>query len=528
MKTNYILEGSVLDRLKDIEDESIQCVVTSPPYWGLRDYGEDDQLGLEETPGEFVDNLVKVFREVKRVLRKDGTVWLNLGDSYMSSGYGMSESNDPKNNKTKNMNKRDKKECKYCKKKYLATKNQKFCSKQCAGVDNTPRIKKGILKPKDLAGIPWRVALALQSDGWYLRQDIIWHKPNPMPESVQDRCTKSHEYIFLLTKSAKYFYDVDALREKSTTGEHTRNRASNFKKNSQIDGRYVGGGRKEIIEYDGTRNKRSVWTIDKYGSVDNESKHRQGMHKNRGQSVVVERPNLPNQKEFVDFIRDKTNAKNLSEDSGIKLSKVEHWFRYDESGFAYPTIEDRSTIREYLDDWSEGFKDIDDKMTYLEHHLDTIDSNPKGRNKRSVWTITTKPYKEAHFAKFPPELPELCIKAGCPEKVCKKCRNPVIKESFRENKLNVGYGNQHTPSGTHKKIGGKYQKFIEENPKKVIEKPTCDCDVGFEGGIVLDPFFGSGTTGWIAQRLGRKWIGVELNPEYIKIAEKRFMQLELF
>ena len=193
MKTNYILEGSVLDRLKDIEDESIQCVVTSPPYWGLRDYGEDDQLGLEETPGEFVDNLVKVFREVKRVLRKDGTVWLNLGDSYMSSGYGMSESNDPKNNKTKNMNKRDKKECKYCKKKYLATKNQKFCSKQCAGVDNTPRIKKGILKPKDLAGIPWRVALALQSDGWYLRQYIIWHKPNPMPESVQDRCTKAHE-----------------------------------------------------------------------------------------------------------------------------------------------------------------------------------------------------------------------------------------------------------------------------------------------------------------------------------------------
>ena len=404
MKTNHILQGSVFDRLKDIEDESIQCVVTSPPYWGLRDYGEDDQLGLEETPEEFVDNLVKMFREVKRVLREDGTVWLNLGDSYIGGGRGYD----------------------YCKDGTVQMAHIK------AGVKyGKPTGKIKGLKAKDLCGIPWRVAFALQSDGWYLRQDIIWHKPNPMPESVQDRCTKAHEYIFLLTKSAKYFYDVDAVREPCETKENIP--AKNYLNNS------------------------------KYGDVDNESKHRQGMHKDRGQSVVVERPNLPNQKEFVDFIRDKTNAKNLSEDSGIKLSKVEHWFRYDESGFAYPTIEDWSTIREYLDDWSEGFKDIDDKMTYLEHHLDTIDSNQKGRNKRSVWTITTKPYKGAHFATFPPELPELCIKAG-----------------------------------------------------------------SREGDIVLDPFFGSGTTGWVAQRLGRKWIGIELNPEYVKIAEKRFIQQELF
>ena len=274
MKTNYILEGSVFDRLKDIEDESIQCVVTSPPYWGLRDYGEHEQLGLEETPEEFVDNLVKMFREIKRVLREDGTVWLNLGDSYFgSSGQG--------------------------------GKTEKQTTN--IGSYHSHTRKSNTLKTKDLCGIPWRVAFALQSDGWYLRQDIIWHKPNPMPESVQDRCTKAHEYIFLLTKSAKYFYDVDAVKEEST------------------------------------------------------------------------------------------------------------------------------------------------------------DDTDSLRNKRSVWTITTKPYKEAHFATFPPELPELCIKAG-----------------------------------------------------------------SREGDIVLDPFFGSGTTGWVAQRLGRKWIGVELNPEYIKIAEKRFMQLELF
>ena len=316
MKTNYILEGSVFDRLKDIEDESIQCVVTSPPYWGLRDYGEDEQLGLEETPEEFVDNLVKMFREVKRVLREDGTVWLNLGDSYIGGGRGYD----------------------YCKDGTVQMAHIK------AGVKyGKPTGKIKGLKAKDLCGIPWRVAFALQSDGWYLRQDIIWHKPNPMPESVQDRCTKSHEYIFLLTKSAKYFYDADAIRE--PVSEISLKRA----------------------EYG--------WDCDR-PSTKNASMNGKGIHtKKMGNRFV----------------------------------------------------------------------------------------NPDGRNKRSVWTITTKPYKGAHFATFPPELPELCIKAG-----------------------------------------------------------------SREGEIVLDPFFGSGTTGWVAQRLGRKWIGVELNPEYIKIAEKRFMQMELF
>ena len=309
MKTNYILEGSVFDRLKDIEDETIQCVVTSPPYWGLRDYGEHEQLGLEETPEEFVDNLVKMFREVKRVLRKDGTIWLNLGDSYFSQGTNMDRNWD---NRQKNFSK------------------------------GKPKINlnHNILKQKDLCGIPWRVAFALQSDGWYLRQDIIWHKPNPMPESVQDRCTKSHEYIFLLTKSANYFYDADAVREPVAESSIGR------------------------------------------------------LNQNIDQQVGTTRAN------------------------GGKKSNG---------------------------------------------NLKAVGDIEKGRNKRSVWTITTKPYKEAHFAVFPPELPELCIKAG-----------------------------------------------------------------SREGDIILDPFFGSGTTGWVALRLGRKWIGVELNPEYVKIAEKRFMQLELF
>lgn len=294
MKTEKIYQGNCIEVLKDLPDESIHCVVTSPPYWGLRDYGEEEQLGLEETPEEFVANLVKVFSEVKRVLKKEGSVWLNLGDSYSSGGR-------------------------------TTTTVQSLRGDKNYGV-----------KPKDLIGIPWRVAFALQSDGWYLRQDIIWHKPNPMPESVQDRCTKSHEYIFLLTKSPKYFYDIDAIKEKSQDLGNTN------------------------IKFGGN----------KYG--DSDDKHHQTKSGNK----------------------------------------------YIDSGF---------------------------------------------RNKRSVWKINTKPYKEAHFATFPIELPITCIKAGCPE-----------------------------------------------------------------GGIVLDPFFGSGTTGLAAQELSRHWVGIELNPEYIEIAKRRTSQSNLF
>tara|TARA_R110002110_G_scaffold3117_2_gene16095 strand:+ start:324 stop:1247 length:924 start_codon:yes stop_codon:yes gene_type:complete len=302
-----IYQGNVFDKLQEIDTESIQCVVTSPPYWGLRNYQMDDQLGLEDTPEAFIDNMVKVFSEIKRVLKNDGTVWLNLGDSYNSqTGSGFNT------NKNEGQNHR-------------ITELQKT---------QGSLVKKISLKPKNLVGIPWRVALALQADGWYLRQDIIWHKPNPMPESVTDRCTKSHDYIFLLSKSAKYFYDADAIREPAQDW--------------------------------GTRDRSQL----RNGTQDELLKHR-----------------------------------------GLKDA---------------------------------NFAEI-------------------GKNRRSVWTINTQSYKEAHFAVFPPKLPELCIKAG-----------------------------------------------------------------SSEGDVVLDPFFGSGTTGWVAQRLGRKWIGIELNPEYIEIAKQRFNQQELF
>tara|TARA_R110000850_G_scaffold266183_1_gene396405 strand:+ start:53 stop:970 length:918 start_codon:yes stop_codon:yes gene_type:complete len=249
--TIKVLQGDCREVLKTMPEKTYHTCVTSPPYWGLRDYGEDNQLGLEETPQEYVANLVEVFREVRRVLRDDGTVWLNLGDSYSSGGR-------------------------------KTTTNQTVRGDTDYGVTRPP-VYKGI-KPKDLVGIPWRVAFALQEDGWYLRQDIIWNKPNPMPESVKDRCTKSHEYIFLLSKSKNYYFDNESIKEEAQD-----------------------------------------WGI-----------------------------------------RDRTNGKYHNEGTGLNPH----------SG--------------------------------LENSYDT-------KNKRSVWTVSTKPYKEAHFATYPPDLIEPCILAGCPE-----------------------------------------------------------------------------------------------------------------
>jgi DNA modification methylase len=396
-----ILHGNCLDTLKDLEDQSINTCITSPPFFGLRDYGtaeweggdencdhkigretrgglsdmqktskgsfddeaiknnqpcpkcgavrKDSQLGLEETPEEFVENLVKVFREVKRVLRDDGNVWLNLGDSYSSGGR-------------------------------TTTTNQSLRGDKEYGVTR-PKPSKGI-KPKDLIGIPWRVAFALQADGWYLRQDIIWQKPAPMPESVKDRCTKAHEYIFLLSKNKKYYYDNEAIKEDAKYPQGP-NSPKSIKKGKGEFGMDTRGGLSKIGS-NPKRNKRSVWTIQtrpfkgahfatfpkdlikpcvlagcpkkvcvecdepyinkpiyeyidktsstsnthgKYGNQEIEASNRQGLHANRGNKLIEVRDNLPKQSVFVNFIRNKTNAKTLAENTNIKLTKIEHWFR---------------------------------------------------------------------------------------------------------------------------------------------------------------------------------------------------------
>jgi DNA modification methylase len=230
--------GDCLEVLRTLPADSIDCCVTSPPYWGLRNYQVDGQLGLEKTPEEYVAKMVEVFREVRRVLKKEGTLWLNLGDSYASGlkgSGGLSE-------------------------KQLSNAGSRYRMSQ--------RLTHG-LKPKDLVGIPWRVAFALQADGWWLRQDIIWAKPNPMPESCRDRCTKSHEYIFLLTKAASYYFDNEAIKEDSV-GEW--NSAEDWKARQNLTAPELEGTDRELQRTRGygtnhpdviqnKRNKRSVWTV---------------------------------------------------------------------------------------------------------------------------------------------------------------------------------------------------------------------------------------------------------------------------
>ncbi len=218
--------------MKTLPEQSVNCCVTSPPYFGLRDYGHEGQIGLEETPEAFIQKMVEVFREVKRVLRDDGTLWLNLGDSYAGSGKGRNADGSHQEGGKQGTNKGT-----------VLGSLVKTYAQDC--------------KPKDLIGIPWMVAFALRADGWYLRQDIIWHKPNPMPESVQDRCTKAHEYIFLLSKSSKYYYDIESIKEPVKQDWGTRNR-SNGKYHNEGSGLQPHSGLEKSYEF---ANKRSVWSV---------------------------------------------------------------------------------------------------------------------------------------------------------------------------------------------------------------------------------------------------------------------------
>lgn len=295
--TIKILQGDCREVLRTLPDASVHCCVTSPPYFGLRDYGMAEQIGLEQTPAEFVEQLVAVFREVRRVLRDDGTLWLNLGDSYASTAPG-----------TRNA---------------PQTKGSATAADQWANV--RPDLRAHGIKPKDLIGIPWRVAFALQADGWYLRQDIIWSKPNPMPESVRDRCTKAHEYVFLLSKSERYFYDLAAMQEPAMPSSIAR--LSQNVEAQAGSARVPGKTNGAMKAVGGQRSKRDSFKRD-------DSKRAEVIP---GQSVGTHR---------------------------------------------------------------EG---------RAESQWDTAT-----RNKRSVWTIATQPFSEAHFATMAPELAETCIKAGCP------------------------------------------------------------------------------------------------------------------
>lgn len=236
-----ILVGDCIEMMRTLPDQSVHTCITSPPYFGLRDYGVDGQIGLEASPREFIDNLVAVFREVRRVLRDDGTLWVNLGDSYASGGRGGGG-------------------------RYMADRGDGAW--QGRGEATGWRSAPTGWKHKDLLGLPWRLAIALQDDGWYLRQDIIWHKPNPMPESIKDRCTKAHEYLFLLSKSPRYYFDQGAIREPARAqsapdGASRRNSFARETKYTEGEHGQTAQHRagRDDIDYDETRNKRSVWTV---------------------------------------------------------------------------------------------------------------------------------------------------------------------------------------------------------------------------------------------------------------------------
>jgi DNA modification methylase len=356
--------GSALACLRAMPADSVHCCVTSPPYYGLRDYGVSGQIGLEKSPDEYIAALVAVFREVRRVLRKDGTLWLNIGDSYAS--LGQSRGGPPSKHSTLRGNGHigggPKLESLSPVQVAAAARNPAFPGNTEAK-DEGSRSLQTAYKPKDLLMIPAQLALALRADGWWLRRDIIWSKPNPMPESVRDRPTSAHEYLFLLSKTAHYYYDGEAIKEPS---------------------------------------------------VDPAGKSRGGSLSRFGRSEQLVAANA--------------------------------------------------------------------------HRGDQEYSSSGTRNKRSVWTIATSPYPEAHFATFPPALVEPCILAGTSARgVCPKCEAPWYSSN-----ATIGW------------------------------RPSCSCNAGDPiPATVCDPFLGAGTTALVADRLGRDCIGIELNPAYAAMAERR-------
>ena len=470
-----IICGDALTELKKLPDESVHCCVTSPPYWGLRDYGVPGQMGLESTPEDYVEKMVAVFGEVRRVLRDDGVLCLNLGNSYAGGKQGRDNGGDnggrfhgqPKHRETKPIQR-----------------------KPTAG-----------LKSKDLIGIPWRVAFALQASGWYLRQDIIWSKPNPMPESVTDRCTKAHEYIFLFAKG-QWKSRVVALSDLHSERVHL---GQNFRFESPDAGAVtIGIGLASAIlncpefqqEFGLMTLDPKIWkqrlgdsTGDDISSLpvhcrtavlatgllnsDRSPKeflselYRLGVTLADGNNFLI--GGIPTKFSLPPGINPYGKTAVAVHDSGkicqfdflhgtiIYQSPSRCNYFYDQEAVKMPVAESTKQWGGGKAGWGASSKDSHlTSQSAIRNGNGRMGENGDTRNRRSVWTITTKPFSESHFATFPPEIPELCIKAGCP------------------------------PHGT-----------------------------------VLDPFGGAGTVGLVAEKLGREYLLIELNPSYVEMAERR-------
>ena len=364
MTVDIIYNEDCLIGLQRLPSESINCCITSPPYYNLRDYGDNNQLGQENTIQEYLSNLLKIFDEVYRVLKVDGACWVNIGDVYSAK--------------------------------------------------------------KSLECIPDLFKIEMIKRGWICRNEIIWYKPNAMPCSVKDRFNNDYEKLFFFTKSTRYYFETQYEPAKTVKTKNTRTRGNGKYENSQ-----------------------------------QEASVRQGMSKDRGSKLIEKRPYLPNQKDFVDFLRARVSKNQIVNETNLSKTKVDHWFRYDIGGFSFPSVEDWNNIKYLVDDWSEEFSKMDYALTEVVYETDDVNKNlHKGRLKRAVWSINTKGFKGCHYAPYPEELVEIPIKATCPK-----------------------------------------------------------------NGIVLDPFIGSGTTAVMALRLKRHYIGYELNSDYVNIAVNRIKEI---
>jgi DNA modification methylase len=373
-----ILNGDALTQLKTLDSESIDLVITSPPYYGLRNYGVENQIGLEKTPNEYISKLMDIFNECKRVLKKTGSCWVNIGDSYMPH-------NGTRGNKT--------------------NAGADSLRQDYNNIALAPMIKRSMTTPsKSLIGIPERFVIAMTDNNWIRRNTIIWHKNNCMPSSAKDRFTIDFEYFYFFTKSQKYYFE--------TQYEPSQDTAKRIKNT-------IGGPKNALHDYGSTSRT--------YGK----------------------------------------------------------------------------TVKQ-------------------------ISLNPNGRIKRCVWSINPQSFKEAHFATYPEKLIETPIKACCPSEICNKCgkpRNKILKSllgyGIKKSNTAAKFETAHNMARLAERR--QYYRSLGYETTPYIENgySDCGCNAGFHSGIVLDPFFGAGTTGLVAKKLGRKYIGIELNPEYVEIANNR-------
>lgn len=556
--TVRILRGDCLDRLRELPDESVHCCVTSPPYYGLRSYIPDGhdlkkfEIGLEPTLAEYLDNMVAVFREVRRVLRSDGTLWLNIGDSYATGTAG------------------DRKPTATGKHGYWENPN---VNKRVHGGDAG-------LKPKDLMGVPWRLAFALQADGWYLRQDIIWHKPNPMPESVRDRCTKSHEYIFLMAKSERYFYDFDAVQEPSSDGTHARLPGNVRPAKGQAayeagddlqrtkaglhayaekqraayrdvgvgsgarprKGAPNGSGTKNNPSFDEamavmppTRNPRSVWTITTeackeahFATFPTEIPRR---------AIVAGCPGRVCAKCGEPITGVGTNAEHGMRDvrEGVQFSEVRHG--------ANEVLQSDMLQRGETKECS------DSDMCDVRQDIQAGPAKPHGAVLQQGMCVSAHGKNTVHDEGVLQDQQGLHpgVSAGSPERIdaglcdaASSCdggctgATPAAERSGasqergegRQPAVELGTANKNGPrQASETSDQANSLPALQRTDRVVWSCHKCQADLSAPGaigaGVVLDCFLGSGTTAIVADRLQRDCIGIELNAEYADMAERR-------